>query len=296
MRSASRAVILEGGMGNQLFQYAFGLNSGDRPVVLDNRRRAIWGEPLTRALRPGAWRPPSQVELLRARQCPRVRHGQRTLIKAWARAFGQWSQSRVIQEGRATGEVMPDRGRGVRLCEGYFQDERYLLPVKEEFLAGLVPDLLRPHPDTARAGDHLAISLRLGPDYQHFGLVLPDAYYLRAIRRLIAGVDRPVLHVCADDAEATRRLLSGASGACDIVEHLGESPIDQLRVLASVRRVAIANSSFAWWGAWLGDMLQGAGRLVLCPDRWLAGPETIAPARWTRICATPGEVAAEPAR
>jgi hypothetical protein len=276
-------VILEGGLGNQLFQYAFALYAGEGVPVLDDRRRFQWGDPLARVLKPGTWRRVRQSELLRAWQCPRVPRWQRDVDRYWQRAFDRRISRSFVVENGAFGEVEPVECGRIVFYEGYFQNERYAAARKDRFLRGLCPELLEPHPSFVPGRAHVAISLRLGDDYQKFGVRLPDDYYRAAIVKLVEGLRNPAVHVCADDGAEAIALLRGVELGCDIVDHSSAGVVDQLRAMATAPRIAIANSSFSWWGAWLGDALgRGDNRVVLCPEHWLAGPDTVAPSRWTR--------------
>jgi hypothetical protein len=284
VRHTRPVVVLEGGLGNQLFQYAFALHVAGGEVVLDDRRRYIWGSPLASVLKPRSWRPVRQSELLMAWQCPRVPAKQRSLDKAWTRVFHGRMADHLVDEARASGEVDPIQKSGVVMYAGYFQDERYPRDQREQFLNGLRPHVLEPHPAFSGPGSHVAISFRLGEDYRKIGVCLPESYYRNALLRLVEDVRCPVVHVCADDGAAAFNLIREVDTGFRTVDHTGEGAIDQLRALASASRVVVANSSFAWWGAWLGDVLRGDGdRLVVCPERWGAGPESLPPARWTRV-------------
>ena len=55
--------------------------------------------------------------------------------------------------------------------------------------------------------------------------------------------------------------------------------------LAGSRHSIIANSSFSWWAAWLGDGQEHADRMVVAPQRWFAGADSAVedrcPPGWT---------------
>jgi hypothetical protein len=46
----------------------------------------------------------------------------------------------------------------------------------------------------------------------------------------------------------------------------------------------VANSSFSWWGAWLGS---DEDKVVVAPEQWFADPtfrsDDIVPADWVRL-------------
>lgn len=83
---------------------------------------------------------------------------------------------------------------------------------------------------------------------------------------------------------------------CTVVQHNPPSSEDgktqgreheDIWLMSLCHNAAIANSSFSWWGAWLGDIKKD--RLVFAPKRWLGvgnpqepGPDLI-PTRWTKL-------------
>ena len=87
-------------------------------------------------------------------------------------------------------------------------------------------------------------------------------------------------------AEASTRLQRYAPTTDVTVDQ--HDPITQLRLLAACDHCVIANSSFAWWGAWLGDQRDSARRIVVAPREYGEGNDRI-PARWDTVeSGTPG--------
>jgi len=65
----------------------------------------------------------------------------------------------------------------------------------------------------------------------------------------------------------------------------GLSKYDDLRLMSGCKHAIIANSTFSWWGAWLGD--NQLGRAVIAPEKWFVTNEIdyrdIVPSRWEKI-------------
>src|SRR5208282_6684744 len=59
---------------------------------------------------------------------------------------------------------------------------------------------------------------------------------------------------------------------------------EDLWLMSLCRHAIIANSSFSWWGAWLGD--DQPNRVVIGPERWFVTPnletKDIIPERWLK--------------
>lgn len=114
--------------------------------------------------------------------------------------------------------------------------------------------------------------------------VLDADYYHRAIARMRLLVKKPlVFMVFSDDIAWCKQQFKGH------MFHFSEgmSDIEDLCLMSHCSHHIIANSSFSWWGAWLGQYSQ---KQVIAPNIWF-GPENgwydqqqdIIPENWIRI-------------
>lgn len=62
---------------------------------------------------------------------------------------------------------------------------------------------------------------------------------------------------------------------------------EDLYLMSLCNHAIISNSSFGWWGAWLGDEESRRPRIVVGPERWFAQPGMelcdIMPERWIKL-------------
>jgi hypothetical protein len=107
-------------------------------------------------------------------------------------------------------------------------------------------------------------------------------YYAAAVELIYTRHLDPKFFVFSDD---TNWCKENFPSTFHIVE--GTDKHEDLRLMASCKHAVVANSSFSWWGAWLGD--NQAGRTVIAPRRWFAVEKDkaddtdIVPERWLRI-------------
>jgi hypothetical protein len=166
--------------------------------------------------------------------------------------------------------------------QGHLQTERYFDEYADD-VAGAIEwpgdlstvDLPRPA---------VGVTFRRG-DYEALGWALPEDYYDRAVERVLRGVPDGHLVLFGDDREYVARAgerLRRVAPVVDVADHTDDA-ITQLRLLSACDHCVIANSSFAWWGAWLGDRYADApGRVVVAPREYGDGGDRI-PARWHAI-------------
>jgi hypothetical protein len=239
-------VRIQGGLGNQMFQYATALAlSIDRGIqvmldtssyAFDRKRRFALGG----------------FDGVADRM-----------------SSGQVGIFRPTQE-RMTVTVVDDDFRtfdfptGNLYLNGYWQSERHFVrhadQVSRDFGMIRREDLLRTYPGIV---DGVAVHVRR-TDYlssNGYHPVLPITYYQAALERLGPGL-RPF--VFSDDPGwCEANLRSGPFSDAVVVRSTSE--FDDLFLMSRARHNVIANSSFSWWGAWLNRRDK---RRVVAPSEW----------------------------
>jgi hypothetical protein len=171
--------------------------------------------------------------------------------------------------------------------QGHLQSERYFADYADEIVAALVwPDEIA----STELGDDedrrptVGVSFRRG-DYVELGWALPFAYYEEALDRVTAQIPEPRIALFGDDAAFVELAASrlGRYGPVIDATRIARDPLAQLRLLSLCDHCVISNSSFAWWGAWLGDQRTlDRHRLVVAPREYGEGGDRV-PERWETI-------------
>jgi len=158
---------------------------------------------------------------------------------------------------------------------GYFQTEKYFSSSRDLILSQL--SFKAPYRDqaslymenikgTSKSLKTVSIHVRRG-DY----LMFPDhhppcskEYYDRAIQeieKIIGENSEVVFLVFSDDIDWCRTQFTGER--YNIVD-IG-NPFSEMCLMSMCDHNIIANSSFSWWGAWLGKT---EDRIVISPSKW----------------------------
>ena len=140
------------------------------------------------------------------------------------------------------------------IIDGFFQSEKYFAHHREEVksLFSLKPSEFAKVVDAYAPFAHAktcAISFRRGVDYytSREMRILDMAYYKAAIERF----DPDTLFVVfADNLDWCREHLHFIRNKVFVT--LGDNVLD-LHLMSMFRNNIIANSTFSWWGAWLGQ-------------------------------------------
>ncbi len=270
------AVRLEGGLGNQMFQYAAGWAVAARlgcRLVLDTSGLHAKGLRTVRPFGLGSWRIEAEVDTLgrlALRACTPVRQ------PAFTYAPGLLESATV----------------GSRL-QGYWQSERFFAQHRNALLRHFT---LREPPDAAaqalaqritESADATSLHIRRGdyisdPQTARFHGSCTLDHYRHCLQELRLQHPGLQVFVFSDDPEWVRNNLP-SDAAFEFVQPRLESPAVDLWLMTLCRHHVLANSSFSWWGAWLANR---EGR-KLAPARWftdLAGLDDrdLVPASWER--------------
>jgi hypothetical protein len=270
------AVRLEGGLGNQMFQYAAGWTVASRlgcRLVLDTSGLRARGLRTIRPFGLHRWCIEAEVDTL----SPRA-------LRACA----------VVQQPAFTYApgLLDSVAVGSRL-QGYWQSERFFAHERSSLLRHFT---LRQAPDAdvqavaqgiVDSAESASVHIRRG-DYvsdaqtaSFHGSCTLDYYRdcMAELRRDHPGLR---LFVFSDDPAWVRAHFP-VDPAVVLVQPQPESPEVDLWLMSLCRHHVLANSSFSWWGAWLA---QRPGR-TLAPARWFTAAagldeRDLVPASWER--------------
>lgn len=262
LRPTSRGALtveveLTGGLANQLFQWASGLQLArengaelrmltyvvDRPDGRGEQLSPI--TPNVQLVRPSAfanwvWRVVDRT------QSRLLRGG----IKRISRPLH--FRTYIARDFEAARSTLRTRGR-VRL-RGLFQDADRLYSYRRE-IRSLIGPRLAVHRSTLRPGPYGALHVRRGdyvavPNYSKiFGACSPR-YFLRGFEAM--SEDLPVV-IVSDDPDWCRGMVSDWPNLERIEVVSGTSHFDDLATLAGATELVMSNSTFSWWGALLGN-------------------------------------------
>jgi hypothetical protein len=113
-------------------------------------------------------------------------------------------------------------------------------------------------------------------------LLLPMTYYDNAIAAILNIYPNATFYVFSDDIDYARANLPNRERMVFVDHNNEESAHEDLRLMSACHHHIIANSSFAWWGAWLNPNEE---KVVIAPNSWLPRlyqPDLIPPT-WRRI-------------
>lgn len=254
MRKGRRIeVALCGGLGNQMFQYAFGLH-------LARRLRAelvLFHDGRNRSFALGMFGLGNQL--------PDPRPD----------ATLEWNEDYECGLEEVMVAALSVDGPVTLRIQGWFQNEKFFLPVADEVRKRF--EFRLPLPSYAKDRIAVAVHVRLG-DYQRSAghRPLPALYYDAALSEMRSKVDDPLFIVFSDDPHLCPERLRGHP---DVVILPQLNDFQAFGMMMSCDAFVIANSTFSWWAAWLSRSTR-----VICPDSFLPGRKwTICPERWHQI-------------
>lgn len=116
----------------------------------------------------------------------------------------------------------------------------------------------------------LAISMRLGDDYRKAGYhVCSKEYYRKAYEHLLDFKIDKILIFSDDLVRAKELLIDIENFDSTKILYIEEcNPAEQLCLMALCNNFIIANSTFSWWGAFLG---KNPNKVICVPEKWLNG-------------------------
>lgn len=109
-------------------------------------------------------------------------------------------------------------------------------------------------------------------------------YYYDAMDIIASKVTKPHFFIFSDDCEWVKRNLKTDYPMSYIDFNGEERDYEDLRLMSLCKYHIIANSTFSWWGAWLSNY---PSKIVIAPKNWYSDPNLktadLIPETWMRI-------------
>ena len=279
--------ILEGGLGNQLFQYAIG-----RHLSIKNKTKLVLDT--------------SNYLIEKKRHYELYKYNIKAKVANIAICIFVRLSSKIIPKIRNKNilpiEYIKERDtyfnseiltiKSNIILDGYWQSEEYFKNIKDIILYDL-SQLAEPDNKNKnmlkRINNTNSVCLHVRRDdyvsnpllKKYHGSLSPE-YYVKAIQAIYDRTINPDFFIFSDEPEWCKRniITNGPHTYVDI-NGPDKAPED-LRLMSACDHFIIANSSFSWWAAWLSGY---KGKIIIAPKRWYRKRDEgdIVPKQWLRM-------------
>ncbi len=178
--------------------------------------------------------------------------------------------------------------------EGYFQSEKYFIEIKEiikkdfTFHSPLNIDnknMLNIIKNTnsvslhIRRGDYV-----LNPNTNRIHGICDIDYYFKSTEYMCSNTENPIFFIFSDDMNWVKQNIKIKAEHYYVDFNNSQNDFEDMRLMSFCKHNIIANSSFSWWGAWLND---NRNKIVIAPKKWFndSSKDTtdLIPSSWIRI-------------
>jgi hypothetical protein len=287
-------VKLQGGLGNQLFQYAAGLSLARHhqvPVKVDVTDLRAPDEKI------GTMR---HYELDKIVQPPMIATqaevdgmvAEPFLVKYYRKSLPPYKR-KIYKEASFRFDEHFFKSRSNVYVKGYRQSEKYFEPIRDEVASNLFLQQdnyknVFEFGEKLKLIDSVSLHIRRG-DYlnsivQEYHGVLDEAYYQKAINRIVDSLPDAQLFIFSDNPEWVKQQLTFTRPVQLVSGAISTNHYEDFYLMSCCRNNIIANSSFSWWAAWFN---KNENKKVIAPKNWFnkANLDTsdLIPPNWLRI-------------
>lgn len=294
--SMSDIVRFKGGLGNQMFQYAF-------MKSLEKRGRNV-----TASL--GYYREhPDEMQYELDKVFPNLQV-KSEMNAGFFRSYEKWKlikkdpakvekmrtnvASRFFwNESLAEHGIFQNAVYDTKECTftGYWQSYKYFEDIREDIVQDFAFEdgeekLITMINKIRCSNDFVSVHVRRG-DYLNasdmYGNICTKEYYSKAIAYMKRVIKNPVFIFFSDDINWVKQEMQMAF-ALYVDKDMFDcyKPWYDMSLMSACSGNITANSSFSWWGAWLN---QRQGHITVAPQKWLNGAQCtdICPDNWVRM-------------
>lgn len=266
-------IQLTGGLGNQMFQYAMGRAASERlgvklkidsSVYKKSRKRYFGLDSFSIKAEEAAF-----FDILKLKYFP---------------------QRNVVRESRFPfcSDLRIKNSTYIENLNQSWQSEKYFIDcadkIRQDFRLKTFSQSFLKMADIIGSPDSVSVHVRRG-DYiakQDTYFLLPEEYYKSAMQELTKQFSGLKYFFFSDDIQWVEENFNMPSGSV-MVSGKNFSDAEEMVLQSMTRHHIIANSSFSWWSAWLGEK----DGMILAPKDWFSDEridtKDLIPERWIKI-------------
>jgi len=285
-------VNIIGGLGNQMFQYAFGKylsieNNCELKLDISGFEKYEWHRFSLSSLS-------ISENFSNKEECDFLKGANISLkekLKRWLSA-----STSIATEKDLNFNINYRSLKSPIYITGYWQSEKYFQGIeniiKKEFIVSRDPSIENQKMSNKIINENsISLHIRRGNyvnvDYvnqMHGTSTL--SYYHEAISLINSKIKNPVYFIFSDDISWAKQnlFISNETVYVDINDE--NCDFEDLRLMYTCKHNIIANSTFSWWGAWLNPNKE---KMVIAPKIWFNNSvinmqtENLIPSEWLRI-------------
>ncbi len=267
-------IYLQGGLGNQLFQYVFGRAlsiASETPLKLD---LSFFREQTRRKFQLDKFNICADT-LLSEKFDPRLIWFKRTSLRYITQVLPDFLKPVILEKDICEYDQNIFKRKRQTLYIGYWQSYKYFNDIEMLVRAELTPKGIsnnsqRLLAEISSTPCPVSLHIRRGdyvthPETADFHGVCSSEYYQKAIERIAAQTAAPHFYVFSDDPIWAMQNLQIGYPTTFIENKWVGSDYEDLWLMAHCQHHIIANSSFSWWGAWLCNYSK---KIVVAPQQW----------------------------
>ena len=271
-------VLLQGGLGNQLFQVAAGTflkeNLGEK-VIFDATL-------LTRI--------PKKIRLRDVEVQWLIENSdfkKQTVTTLGSLFLEKHSRNLILKEKDLNDQILERLTKKTKILNGYFHNYEYVEKSWTQLRSKILDKINQNSRKDNSNSKYIAIHFR-GGDYLRNELtrqthgVTGLNYFTKGVKKLTEELNTDKLVFITDSPEFIKEKI-------DIFKNLrtsivsSENIYEDLALIANSSGVVMSNSTFSWWGAFIASKISGAR--IIAPTPWFTGlieePQYLIPNHWT---------------
>ena len=295
---------LNGGLGNQMFQYALGRHLAEINSTLlkldlsefESYKLRRYGLHCFKI-----WEHIATMEEIAAFKKKNVSLTTKLLLKIGTRWGGLFSatsdfypNSTILKENKRSFDPSVLEAKGNIYLEGYWQSEKYFASIRDillrEFAFTYEQDAKsRKIANLIQKTESVSLHIRRG-DYVHdpltnqFHGLCSREYYHKAVNCITQKISNCHFYIFSDDHAWVCENFKLTYPTTMVDHNDASTNYEDLRLMSLCSHNIISNSSFSWWGAWLNANPE---KIVVSPERWFKDPtlntKDLIPEFWVKI-------------